>query len=133
MKMKNCSNCSYVGPIYKNVSVDGVRLKLCKSCAMKHNAKNTIIKPTLRTPIKPISDKRKKRNTAYKLARDLFMLEEVNKLCPVNGSATTEIHHMNGRENERLLDREFWLAVSREGHQWIHNNPIEARAKGWLI
>lgn len=133
MKQKQCSNCPYVGPIYKNVTVDGVRLKLCKSCAMKHNAKNTIIKPTQRKPIKPVSDKRQKQKSAYLLARKIFLMEEANKYCPVTGKLATEIHHTNGRTNERLNDRQYWLAVSREGHQWIHDNPEEAREKGWLI
>ena len=140
MKMKQCSNCTYVGPIYKNVTVDGVRLKLCKSCAMKHNAKQLAENSTYGaipkkppTRIKPVSDKRAKQKATYLLARKVFLMEEENKYCPVNGSLATEIHHTNGRENERLLDREYWLAVSREGHQWIHANPIEAREKGWLI
>ena len=141
MKMKQCSSCSYIGPIYKNVTVDGNRLRLCKPCAMKHNASvsnDTIItKP--RTPIKKFSDKRAKRNSAYLIANKAYLSEDANKFCPVMSlmfSKTvpaTEVHHTNGRENERLLNREDWLAVSREGHQWIHLNPKLARAKGWLI
>ena len=140
MKMKQCSNCPYVGPIYKNVTVDGVRLKLCKTCAMQYNAKHlaenstfgiTIIKPPTR--IKPVSDKRAKQKKAYLLARKVFLMEDCNKYCPVTGKPATEIHHTNGKENDRLLDRKYWLAVSREGHVYIHANPIEAREKGWLI
>ena len=131
MKMKQCSSCPYVGPIYKNITVDGDRLKLCKSCAMKVPNKNTIIKPP--KPIKPVSDKRAKQKKAYLLAREVFLMEDCNKYCPVTGKPATEIHHTYGKENERLLDREYWLAVSREGHVYIHTNPIEAREKGWLI
>tara|TARA_R110000868_G_scaffold5681_1_gene33552 strand:+ start:2248 stop:2649 length:402 start_codon:yes stop_codon:yes gene_type:complete len=133
MKMKQCSSCPYVGPIYKNVTVDGDRLKLCKSCAMKYNSENSTIEKKPPTRIKPVSDKRAKQKAAYLLARNIFLMEHAYKYCPVTGKPATEIHHTNGRENERLLDRKYWLAVSREGHQWIHNFPEEAREKGWLI
>ena len=100
---------------------------------MKHNAKSTIIKPTQRKPIKPVSDKRAKQKAAYLIARKVFLMEDDNKYCPVTGEPTTEIHHTNGRENERLLDRKYWIAVSRKGHQYINANPKEARAKKWMI
>lgn len=47
--------------------------------------------------------------------------------------AATEVHHRNGRTNDRLNDERFWLAVCRESHEWIHNHAREARAKGYLI
>lgn len=89
--------------------------------------------------IKQFSDKRAKRNTAYLLAKKIFMEELGNQHCIVMATIhnktvpATEIHHTNGRENERLTDRVHWLAVSREGHQWIHANPKESRKQGWLI
>ena len=131
MKMKQCSKCTYVGPIYKNITVDGIRLKLCKSCAMSISSKDIVVKK--QKPIKPVSDKRQKQNTAYLLARKIFLMEERNKYCPVTGGLATEIHHINGRENERLLNRKYWLAVSRDGHKYIHDNPSESRVNGWLI
>ena len=139
MKQKECSNCPYVGPIYKNVTVDGVRLKLCKSCAMKHNAQTTTNQPKKVTIIPKRSKKRSKQERAYIAANKVFLMLERNKFCPVMAklkNATvraTEVHHVQGRENEMLLDQKFWLAVSREGHQWIHNNPEIAREEGWMI
>lgn len=29
-------------------------------------------------------------------------------------------------------NKRYWLAVSAEGHRWIHDHPDEARAHGWL-
>ncbi len=40
---------------------------------------------------------------------------------------------MNGRNGERLLDVDYFMAVCRDCHQYIHNNPKESREKGWLI
>jgi hypothetical protein len=90
-------------------------------------------------PIKKFSDVRAKRNVLYIEANRIFLLEEKNQFCIVMAELfnrtvrATEVHHTNGRENERLLDRTYWMAVSREGHQWIHNNPKKARELGWLI
>lgn len=44
----------------------------------------------------------------------------------------TEVHHTRGRAGALLLDKRFWIAVSRIGHRWIHSNPAEARRRGWL-
>jgi hypothetical protein len=105
-------------------------------CAIEYKKNKPIKTPK---PIKQFSDKRAKRNQAYLVARKVFLLEPQNKYCPVMKTLfnktveATEVHHTNGRENERLNDRDHWLAVSREGHQWIHNNPKESRELGWLI
>lgn len=84
--------------------------------------------------IKPISDKRKQQNQEYKEKRKEFLMRKENKFCAVfPNKRSVEIHHVNSRENERLNDEEFWLAISREGHNFIHSNPKEARLKKWLI
>lgn len=81
-------------------------------------------------PLKPFSEKRKERNAIYLKKRIEFLN---GKVCPITNRKATEIHHINGRENERLNDEEFWLAVTREGHLKIHENPKWAREKGYLI
>lgn len=45
----------------------------------------------------------------------------------------TEVHHKAGRSGKNFLDESTWMAVSREGHRWLHNNPREARARGWIL
>jgi len=84
-------------------------------------------------PIRKVSKKRRKQSKEYSKLRADFLLRPENRFCPVTNKQTIEVHHKNGRENQRLTDTSHWLAVSREGHQWIHNNPKEAREKGWLI
>ena len=44
-----------------------------------------------------------------------------------------DIHHKRGRHGKNYLDVKTWMAVSRSGHQWIHENDAEARVKGWLL
>jgi len=135
-KEKKCSDCGNMRPIFKNITEDGVRLRLCTSCARSHTTpkKNT----TRHTPIKQFSDKRAKRSAAYNVAKTIFMMLDKNKFCPVmsylHGKTvpTTDIHHTNGRENDRLTDQEYWLAVSREGHDYIHANMDIAREQGWI-
>lgn len=95
------------------------------------------VKPKYRIPGQ--SAKRAAEYEEYEIERDIFMALPENKWCPViqhlenKKVRTVDLHHMNGRTGRRLLDKEFWLAVSRSGHDWIHNNPLEARKMGWLI
>lgn len=44
---------------------------------------------------------------------------------------SNDIHHKKFR-GKYLNDVSTWMAVSREAHSWIHNNPKEARDKGYL-
>jgi hypothetical protein len=44
---------------------------------------------------------------------------------------STEIHHKEKR-GKNLCNIETFLAVSRPAHNWIHNNPSEARKCGYL-
>lgn len=47
-----------------------------------------------------------------------------------------EVHHIRGRgyggRGPLLMDKRFWVAVSKQGHRWIHSHPTEARLYGWL-
>lgn len=83
--------------------------------------------------ISPVSEKRLNQLKVYRTLRKEFLSRPENSRCPVTNLPATEIHHINGRENDRLNDFEFWIAVSRQGHIWIHANPREAREKGWLL
>lgn len=47
--------------------------------------------------------------------------------------SATDIHHKAGRLGKNYLDESTWMAVSREGHDFIHRNPKIARERGWLI
>jgi hypothetical protein len=112
---------------------------LCSlKCQAEYKAAKAEGKPKKKN-IAPVSAKRLEELAEYRKKKAIFMKKEENKYCPVMKFLTqtdvpaTEIHHMNSREGLRLNDEIFWLAVSRKGHQWIHNFPREARAIGWLI
>lgn len=123
--------------------------KYCSSqCAVKNRKDQKPKKKKIyylkRTPIKPISNKQKKDLGIYHKKRLEFLARPENKKCPVTGNATTEIHHMKGRQgyadewardqNIKLLnDERFWLAVSRKGHQKIEMNPEWAKEQGFSI
>lgn len=44
----------------------------------------------------------------------------------------SEIHHRNGRVGKLLRCQKYWMAVSKQGHRWIHANIREAREHGWI-
>lgn len=55
------------------------------------------------------------------------------KPCAVYPSLkATEVHHIRGRLGPLLEDQQYWLAVSTQGHRWIHNNPVKARELGFM-
>lgn len=96
-----------------------------------------------RKPIPKVSKKRAVENAKYTVQKIVFMSKPENKICPVTGQPTTDVHHVMKRigfadEWARinnvplLLDERYWLAVSREGHDWIHTNPKEAKELGYL-
>jgi hypothetical protein len=113
-----------------------------------------------RKPIRKVSSKRAKQNAEYSKRRKAFLeahpycqwflnhhgisekeagpLGVVEIMTGFNGRIikiplSTEIHHKRGRFGSRLNAEEFWMAVSREGHNWIHNNPKEAYERGYLL
>ena len=94
--------------------------KECEKEYRKHTPKKGINKVSSRT-----AELKKE----YLVRREEFLK---GKICPVTNKPATEVHHMNGREYERLNDESEWLGVTRYGHGWIHANPKEAREKGWL-
>lgn len=85
-----------------------------------------------RKPLKKVADKRRRELAIYSANRKAYL--EANPFCAVfPWLPATDIHHRYGRENERLNDMEFWIAVSRPGHDKIHNNPEWAYENGYLL
>ncbi len=87
--------------------------------------------------IPSISAKRRARVAQYTRDRKWFLAEHpwcewgLRQVPPVR-IRSTEIHHQRGRVSRLLLDQRFWLAVSAQGHDWIHNNIKSARALGLI-
>ncbi|WP_213279360.1 hypothetical protein [Chryseobacterium indologenes] len=96
----------------------------------------------IRKPLPKVSKKRAVENAKYTVAKIQFMSKPENKICPVTGQETTDVHHKIGRVGfadqwarinniTLLLDTRFWLAVSRDGHRQIEENPSWAKEMGY--
>ena len=110
--------------------------KMCQSCYWSDNKKkNEGKQKTIKEfkPIPKISQKRKIENAKYIVLRIEFLGKKENSICPVTGEKTTEIHHKKGRVGSLFLDIRYWLAVSREGHKKIEENPEWAKKEGYSL
>jgi hypothetical protein len=111
-----------------------------------------------RKPMKPRSKKRAKADAEYSVRRKRFLAahpycqwwirEKLEHVVAIYGfetaeklliaryarlPASTQIHHMRKPKCKYLNDESTWMAVSREGHEWIENNKSEARKRGYLF
>ena len=86
-----------------------------------------------RTPIKKVSDKRKKENAEYLKLRAQFLKD--NPYCQVYGChrKSSDIHHKKGRENALLSDLTQFLSVCRLCHTKIELNPLWAKENGYSV
>jgi 5-methylcytosine-specific restriction endonuclease McrA len=87
-----------------------------------------------RTRLKPVSKKRAKQNVEYLRLRDRFLYQNPFCMAKVPGTCghwSVELHHMVGRVGEMLLNEEHIMAICSSCHRWIHDNPKEAKEKGW--
>jgi len=129
-KMKECNGCHQEKYIYKNVTIDGVRYKLCKDCAFKEDIK---VKPS-KTQIKKVSDKKKKLDGMYSKLRKIQL--EKFPVCQISTDyctkQSTEIHHAAYRTGDTFLGVDTWFATCRSCHKWVHANPRAARQLGFL-
>lgn len=88
--------------------------------------------PKQRKPIRPMSKKLSKERETYRQLREEFLKQPENRFCAVHPHLpASEVHHMDGRESWRLNNVDRWLAVSRDGHDWINSFPILARERGF--
>lgn len=127
--MPRCANCKEKFEQYEfnNKHCKAIDCQTAKALDKLDKIKKQQKKP--RKSIAKVGKRTAELKAEYLLQREDFLK---GKVCPVTNELATEIHHMEGREYERLLDQSEWLGVTRKGHQWIHMNPKEARQKGWL-
>lgn len=90
-------------------------------------------KPKPATKIKQVSDKRKIENLKYSAQRIVFLGKPENQKCPITGKPTTDVHHMRGRVGNLFLDERYWIALSREGHRYVEENPEWAKEQGYSL
>jgi len=88
--------------------------------------------------IKPISDRQKERLKLYEATKKTWWKEFEGTWCPVMQTLfgrrvkVRELHHCRGRTSSLLCNTRHFLAVSKQGHRFIHDNPGLARRHGWL-
>ena len=106
--------------------------KYCSPACTLNNKKTSIDK-IYASPNK-VSKKRQIENAKYSVLRIEFLGKKENEICKINGHPTTEIHHKYcGKDRAKYyLDTSTWLAVNRDSHNWIHENPKESRELGFL-
>ena len=82
--------------------------------------------------IKPVSDKNLEALKEYAYNSKEWLIGQMCAVYP--HLKATAVHHRRGRNTiERLLNEDEWLAVSNEGHNYIHANPAESMEKGWML
>lgn len=98
----------------------------------------------IRKPLPKVSKKRAVENAKYTVKRLEFLGKPENRICPITNAETTDVHHKMGRVGfadpwarinniPLLLDSRFWLAVSRDGHRQIEENPSWAKEMGYSL
>ena len=112
--------------VYKNISQ-----KCFLKCQIRIDNSKKVKAPC---QIKKVSEKRKLQDIEYKKLRLEFLSKPENQICPISKQQTVEVHHTySGKDRSKYyLDTTTWLAVSRDGHNWIHNHPKDARELGYL-
>lgn len=121
--------CKLSGVVWKQYN----SLQKCNCEQCKKIPKKIPVKKQYSIP--KVSEKRKIDNLKYSAQRIVFLGKPENKICPITGWPTTEVHHKwCGKDRAKYyLDESTWMAVSRDGHNWIHDNPKEARELGYLF
>ena len=83
-----------------------------------------------KTPLRRVSKKRARKNRKYTEVRRSFL--EENPICQICLERYAEdIHHKEGRDGERLVNVENFMAVCRKCHRGIHENPAWAKTQGY--
>ena len=87
--------------------------------------------------MRPISDRRRKRDAAYRWSRE-EVYERAGGRCEV--IATTDctlraeqVHHIAGRGGPDPHRLDNLLGVCAPCHAYIHAHPEEARTRGWMV
>jgi hypothetical protein len=123
-KPKICTGCGIEKPIWKKEG----RQRFCKDCWSCHSSKNKI-KPTQKKPLSPKSSKKEKLDAAYAVLRQSYLKN--HPMCearlPGCNLSASDIHHKHGRVGDLYLDDTEYIALCRNCHRWIHDNPAKAK------
>lgn len=106
---------------------------LCASCAREDRRLENAKAPKMPTHLKKVSAKRAIENKEYARLRKDYL--EAYPVCEVVEChfPSKEIHHMQGREGDKLTDINFFLAVCPGCHRKIETDTQWARDNGYSI
>lgn len=106
-----------------------------------------------RSRVNPVSDRRKIERAEYRRERLAYLAlhpycqifiarHELSESAVLAASGridgimvpiAKEIHHRNKADGLRLIDKRWWMAASRSGHEWVERHKDDARALGYLL
>lgn len=130
-KQKTCCVCKEkFTPRFSTLEVTCDTYDCKKAYSAQKKNKPTSIKFT---PIPKVSKKRKIENLQYQVLRKQFLEKPDNRTCPITGLPTTDIHHKKGRTGTLFLNTDYWIALSREGHKQVEENPQWAKENGYSL
>jgi hypothetical protein len=76
----------------------------------------------------------KRQNEYNKYAKEKKAYIAIHPQCErCNTKKATDLHHKAGRVGQWLYRSEYFAALCRKCHDWIHQNGKEARSLGWVI
>lgn len=111
---------------------------MCEICFITRGETNCApvrtkpVKALKRTPLSRVSPKRAEANLEYSGLRNEYLA--AHPICECCGeSPSTEIHHKRGRENERLTEAQYFLAVCRTCHRLITEDSEWAIREGYSL
>jgi hypothetical protein len=81
-------------------------------------------------PIKRVSTSRAGQLREYTKVKREFL--RTHKHCFVCGNLGHDLHHLAGRSGKLLTWVPMFRCACRACHDWIHRNPLEAFAKGYM-
>jgi len=115
-KLKTCAGCNELKHIWKSHGKE----KYCKQCWY------SIEKPK---SISPVSAKRQVEMDEYSKRREAFLIVNPHCKAKLQGctAKATDVHHKAGRVGDNYLKISTWLAVCRNCHRWIEDNPEAAK------
>lgn len=127
MKQKKCRNCrKEFTPTHNSLEA------FCSfPCAKEGRKPDLKLKTVYKIP--KVSKKRQVEQLQYQVLRTEFLSKPENKICPITGRETTDIHHKKGRVGSLFLNTDFWIALSREGHKFVEENPEWSKANGYSL
>lgn len=118
--------------ILKKFNVSKESTAVVKKALLDMGANKAIGEVKKRKPINKVGAKMKERLRLYYKVRETYLDGNIGceaKLGGCNGTAT-DIHHKCGRTGDLLFDMDYFLAVCRPCHNWIEENPKEAKKRG---